>query len=158
MAIAQEIERYTKLLALTPAEIDAAKVAWAEIEPHMPDLVEQFYEHLFANDVDLIFEGVDVPRLKLSQQAYWRTLFQGGFDAAYEAHVSKINIKHHAAGVELSHYVAAYGWFSERFFDIIARSELTGPFGRDDLLVATNKILYLDMMIATSSLEATFID
>lgn len=158
MAIAQEIERYTKLLALTPSEINAAKAAWTEIEPHMPDLVERFYDHLFANDLELIFEGVDIPRLKRSQQNYWRTLFQGGFDVAYEAHVSKIKMKHHAAGVELSHYVAAYGWFSERFFDIIARSELTGPFGRDDLLVATNKVLYLDMMIAAGSLEAAFID
>ncbi|MCG8560644.1 MAG: protoglobin domain-containing protein [Hyphomicrobiales bacterium] len=156
--ITKDVRRFAGLLGLDAAQLEAAKAAWAEIEPHMPDLIEAFYAHLFANDLHIIFEGRDLPRLKAAQLGYWSALFAGGFDAAYKTHVVKINVQHYAAGVDLSDYIAAYAWFSERFADIIARCDPPKPFERNDLLMATNKVIYLDMMIAAASLETTFLD
>ena len=156
--ISQDIGRYSRILGLDASQIDAAGAAWTVIGPHMPGLVEDFYEHLFANGYGNAFAERDIGRLKRSQHDYWRTLFSGAFDAAYRSHVHKIGSKHCDAGVGVADYIASYGWFSERFFRIIARHEPPPPFQRHSLLIAMNKVMYLDMMIAAASVEVGVVE
>lgn len=156
--IARDIQHFANLLSLDAPRLDAAKVARGVIEPHMPALIEAFYEHLFANGLLQVFEGRDLSRLKGAQHRYWNALLAGGFDGAYEAHVLKINMQHYAAGVDLSDYIAAYAWFSARFTEILARTEPPHPFARNDLPVAVNKVIYLDITISAVSLEAAVLE
>lgn len=156
--ISEDIGRYSRILGLSTSQVDAAGAAWTVIAPHMPDLVEDFYAHLFANGNHHVFADRNVGRLKRSQHHYWRTLFSGSFDAAYRSHIHTIGVKHRDAGVGLADYIASYGWFSERFFRIIARHEPPAPFQRHSLLIAMNKVMYLDMMIAAASLEVGVVD
>lgn len=151
------IERYMELLALDHSQIRSAHAAWVAIEPHMPKLIDEFYEHLFAAGLEDTFRGKNIPVIKKAQHSYWRSLFLGEFDTVYQAHVDKIGSKHRAAGVGLTEYIGAYAWFSERFFQIIGRYSPPKPHRRYALLVATNKLIYLDMMIATSDVNAHFV-
>ena len=155
---ARGLDGYLQFLALVLAEIKAAAAAWSIIEPHMQGLVEQFYDHLFSIGLATFFKDVNLTRLKQKQRAYWGALFVGKFDQIYRMHIDKIGAQHDAAGVKLTDYIGSYAWFSERFFKIISRSSPPIPYQRHTLLIATNKIIYLDMMIAVASSEAHLLD
>ena len=150
-----EIQIHLKRLAIDEKTIEHAKAAWTVIRPHLPRLIDEFYRHLFATGGSVYFRDVQLPKIKISQFTYWRSLFSGEFDAAYQAHAGRIGSKHRRAGIELSHYIAAYSWFSEHLFRLIARVPPPKPLRTHDVFVATNKIIYLDMIIATKGAAAS---
>lgn len=152
------LNSYVRFLELDERQIAASRAAWAVIEPRMPELIDRFYDHLFSSDFTHVFFGKDVSAIKRAQIRYWRGLFSGAFDSNYNQHVSKVGEKHQAAGVTLSHYIGSYAWFSEKFFRIIAECTPPEGFTRNQLLVATNKIIYLDMMIAHDRFSVVVLD
>ncbi|GAB4237893.1 MAG: hypothetical protein Kow0032_23980 [Methyloligellaceae bacterium] len=156
--ITQDLEHYKALLSIDSAQIERCKAAWSVIEPHMAKLVEAFYAHLFANNMDVHFVKKDIAKIKKAQFRYWERLFNGEFDTVYKTYALTVRIKHLEAGVTLSDYVAAYGWFSEQFFRIIALNDPPKPHHRGALIVATNKVIYLDLMIAATTENSYLID
>jgi len=156
--MSSEIDRYLNLLALDAEQVERAKAAWTIIDPHMPDLIEQFYEHLLETSSKRLFESKDLSAIKSAQLIYWRALFAGKFEPAYQTHVNLIWERHRAAGVQMTDYIAAYAWFSERFFQLIDQANPAEPDKRRSLLTAVNKVIYLDMIIATSASNAFWID
>jgi len=156
--VAQEIEKYHQVIGLDREHLEAAASAWTVIEPHMTDLIDQFYQHLDKNGFMGFFRGHDLPAIKRGQLAYWQRLFTGEFDTNYNLHVNVIREKHAEANVEFTDYIAAYAWFSEQFTGILMETNLPSPYGLRTLLAAVNKVVYLDMMIASGSSDVHLID
>ena len=146
------------MLGLDAVQVETARVAWSIIKPKMKDLVEQFYVHLLSTDAKRLFEGKNLQAIKNAQITYWNALFAGRFEPAYQTHVNLIWERHRAAGVDMTRYIGAYAWFSERFFQILAQSDPPAPYGRYSLLSAVNKVIYLDMMIATGASNTFWVD
>lgn len=144
-----KLNEHIRFLDLNDVEVKAAKVAWDLIEPHFPAMLDDFYDHLFDVGLKHLFNNKDVDYIKRSQHKYWARLFSGEFTSAHIRHVESIGKRHHKANVRFSEYVGTYAWLSTRFFDIIAQSTPPAPYRRRALIVAVNKVMYLDMMIAT---------
>jgi len=156
--MSSKIDRYLNLLVLDAQQVERAKAAWTIIDPHMPDLIERFYEHLLETSSKRLFESKDLYAIKSAQLVYWQALFAGKFEPAYQTHVNLIWERHRATGVHMTDYIATYAWFSERFFQYIDQAHPADPDKRQSLLKAINKVIYLDMMIATSASNAFWVD
>lgn len=158
LSIREHCKVQAKFVGLTRQDQLAAHAAWQVIHPLMPMLLDKFYEHLDANGLHHIFRGKSISTIKSKQIEYWEQLFSGNVDRTYDLQVSALAAKHQAVGVDLSHYIGSYAWFSQRFFQIIADCRPVPEFGKNQMLTAVNKLIYLDMMLAQDSFSIVMLD
>ena len=148
-----EIQIHLKRLEIDDRTIEHARVAWTIIKPKLPRLIDQFFGYLSATGGGDYFRDADIPKIKVGQYAYWRSLFSGEFDEVYRAHTGRIGERHRAFGVDLTYYICAHAWFSEHLFRVIARAAPPAPIKTHDVFMATNKIIYLDLILATKGAD-----
>lgn len=153
-----DVQLYLKRLEIDERTIEHARAAWSIIGPRLPRLIDRYYDHLFATGCGDYFANADVSKIKVAQYAYWQSLFAGEFDAAYRAHTGRIGDRHRAFGVDLTLYIGAYAWFSQHLFRLIARASPPQPIKTHDIFVATNKLIYLDLILATKGADAVILD
>jgi Protoglobin len=152
------IQTHLVRLSIDETTLEHTEAAWTVIQARLPRMINEFYDHLFATGSGAYFENIDVSKLKLRQFEYWRSLFAGKFDEALRLHSEPIADKHRQAGVDLSQYIAAYAWFSERLFNLIARASPPAPTTKHDLFIAMNKLIYFDMILAAKGGEIAVLD
>ena len=157
-AYPHKIQVHLDRLSIDDTTLMHATAAWTIIRDQLPGMIEEFYEHLYARGAGAYIENVDRSCLKARQFEYFRSLFAGEFDRAYQAHTDPIADKHRRAGVDLSLYIAAYGWFSERLFKLIATHTPPPPSTQHDVFLATNKLMYFDMILAAKGAEIVVLD
>ena len=157
-AYTRDVQTQLVMLGIDDTTLKHARAAWTMIEPQLPQMILEFFQHLANTGGAGQMANVNLERLRDTQFAYWRSLFAGAFDEAYQAQVDPIGSVHRKAGIGLSKYIAAYAWFSERFFNLIARTDPPPQTSKHAVFIATNKIIYLDMVLAAKSAEIVFVD
>ncbi len=139
---------------LTDADKKAAWAAWAVIATALPAIIESFYEHLRSIDQDYPLHGIDMPRLKAQQFAYWEMIFTGNLAGAAELQNKRIVAKHKARDIPLSTYLGSYGWFGTHFMQAVTSTPLPDGVSVGAAMTAIHKLIVLDMMTASDAYDS----
>jgi archaellum component FlaC len=146
-----------RFLRVTPSTATALRELWNLIEPKLPAILDDFYQHLMSEPNLKAMLADKIPALKRAQTAHWRRLFAGNFDAEYYAGVRTIGLTHHKIGLEPRWYVGGYAFVLERLQDIAISAYHWSPRNRRGAIAALNASVMLDMDIAISVYQETLL-
>lgn len=135
---------------------DATRQALRDLKPRLlpllPDVLDQFYDHVVKHPhAARFFRDAQHRRHARDMQVkHWALVLEGTFDDAYAASVAKIGEAHARLGIEPSLYIGGYNFLATRL--IAASSTWAGRFagkaGRAEtvrLQTAMFKAIMLDM-------------
>jgi diguanylate cyclase (GGDEF)-like protein/PAS domain S-box-containing protein len=113
--------------------------------------VEQLYGHLehFATPSALLHSPATVARLKHSQGAYYRDLWEGRFDADYVDGRLRIGMIHQQVGLELKWYLGAYRLYLDRML-----ASLFAEHPHCELYASLLKAVFFDISLAIDTYSA----
>jgi hypothetical protein len=104
-----------------------------EIETHLPDILEEFYEHVRRwPQVAQFFGGsAGMDAAKSKQIQHWLTIARGEFDSRYVDSVRRIGLAHAKLGLEPRWYIAGYAFIVVRLVSHVTRRVRSVAFRRD---------------------------
>ena len=123
---------------------------WPLVEPVLPALLEDFYQHVTQVPELAKMLGNDIPRLKKVQGLHWGKLFSGRFDDSYFNSVRVIGQVHERIGLEPRWYIGGYNFVLSRLTALAVRSHRWSSGTAVALVTALNCAVLLDMDIAIS--------
>jgi uncharacterized protein YoxC len=128
----------------------ALREFWKVIEPHLPEVLDGFYNHLATEPSLSKLVGTQAPRLKQAQGGHWARLFGGTFDDAYMQSVRTIGLTHSRIGLEPRWYIGGYKFVLNRLIRIAVEKHRWTPAKMIRTIGALNTAVMLDMEIAIS--------
>ncbi|RMD64804.1 MAG: globin-coupled sensor protein, partial [Alphaproteobacteria bacterium] len=147
-------DRETRLafLKIDSATQELLPEAWQLIEPELPHILDDFYQHIMTipHLRDMIGGEGNVPRLKNAQTNHWRSLFSGRFDDNYFEHAYVIGRTHQRIGLEPRWYMAGYVLILSHLNEVFSRTCRRKPERLTALMDAATKAVFLDMDVAIS--------
>jgi len=146
-----DMKVFTDYVNLRDDDLQAIQAAWRILHPQMMRFIDGFYDRLDLTPFAAPLADVDVARLKQQQMQYWGRLFSGTLDEDYYLDACRIGSIHMNKSVPLHAYIGAYAWFSECMFDALAKSSVDTGFSRNKMMHSVNKLIYLDMIVASSA-------
>lgn len=123
---------------------------WTVVEPELPKLLADFYQHITEEPQLARLVGSDVPRLKTAQGKHWARLFNGRFDGDYMQGVRTIGQIHFKIGLEPRWYIGGYNFVLSRLTLLAVNEYRWRAKQLADVLAAVNGAVMLDMDIAIS--------
>jgi hypothetical protein len=140
-------------------EVDADTIAAGEmlsdlIAPQLDEIIEDFYDHVYANDISPFVTAAAIPALKEKQKQHWLALFKSRFGPDYCASARRIAIRHRDIDLNPLWYVAGYSRLKLAYVETIMNSEF-GPLTKRKLVKALEQYIAIDMALALSTYEAT---
>lgn len=125
--------------------------AWKSIEPELPTLLDQFYQHLSSEPSLAKLLGNRIDRLKVVQTAHWKRLFSGSFDELYMQSVYMIGMVHQRIGLEPRWYIGAYQYILNAMLQVAARHDRSWGRGLPRIARAVTSAVFLDMDLAVAA-------
>ena len=140
-----------------------ASQAFEIIEPHLPSILNDFYDHLLTNDT---LKGIlgsssrSIDKLKDAQTAYWKTLFTSSTEDSYAEKVNTVGLIHAHIGLYPRFYIGGYSLITERILNILINelkpTQKCGLFSRKkagkdqtkEIIDAVIKTIFMDMGLA----------
>lgn len=139
-----EREQRLAFLHLGAPEFRLLAALRADIEPHVSDIVTEFYDQLLRHpEPRRQFADRQLACIKAAQCGYLLALFGGEPDGSYIEQRLRIGEIHERIGVPLKWYIGSMGWFFARIVAAIPPARRTA-----DTLVALNKLMNLDLQLA----------
>ena len=127
------------------------------LDPHFDSIVERFYAKVMAARISPHITPNSVERLKKSQKAHWRALFETTFNEDYIESVRRIGARHRGIELDPMWYVAGYAMLKIEFTMVIVRADI--PIAEKGYLIKTlDKYVAIDMGLSLSSYETAFLD
>lgn len=116
-----EVARLLSTYRLTAEDLVELKQIGEQLNEHLDDIIEQFYDWLHTQPSWEMFFGDPgkAERLKKQQADYWRSFFSGVVDADYVTLRRKIGATHAQIGLSLPDYFAAMSTFQELFIKVM---------------------------------------
>ncbi len=146
---------------LGEAETKALQDAGKALTPHMPKIVDAFYDHItkYADAVQIIRDaGSTVERLKKTNPKFFEAMFKGEFDQEYFESRLNIGRIHAQIGVDPKWFYAAMSTYFDVLIPILVKQLKFSPTRLAKTLSALNKALNLDQeIIIEAYLEFGFI-
>ncbi|MCE9650739.1 MAG: globin-coupled sensor protein [Parvibaculum sp.] len=139
-----------RFMEINDATGAALRDFWKVIEPHLPDVLDGFYNHLTSEPSLAKLVGTQTPRLKQAQGGHWARLFSGTFDDAYMQSVRTIGLTHSRIGLEPRWYIGGYKYVMNRLIKIAVEKHRWSPAKMIATISAMNTAIMLDMEIAIS--------
>ena len=136
---------------ITPETTKLLRAFWPHIERRLPQILERFYDHLFAVPKLAAMVGAERARLKKAQTTHWTRLFQGSFDEVYMRGIHAIGLTHKRIGLEPRWYMAGYQFVLNELVDLARSTYRFRPARCIATVKAVNQALVLDMELAISS-------
>ncbi len=158
MSAHHDIQTRLRFLRIDAAGRDALAGFLPKLKPELPQVLTAFYAHL-ANHPDMMamFKGAaSVDRAKAAQLEHWGKLFNGRFDEAYLASVTRIGSVHSRIGLDPRYFIGSYalaaGMVSELALGAYARRPWSSGWTQKTgvLLRAINQALMLDIDLIIS--------
>ena len=141
------------------------------IEPHLPGILDEFYEHLQTReDLSAILAAGsrDVETLKKAQTDYWRDLFNSATEASYAKNVQTVGLIHAQIGLLPRWYIGGYALVTRRVLGVLiaetSKQSKSGLFSRkskavdtdvSDMVEAVTKTIFMDMAMAIAVYQQT---
>ena len=139
-----------RFLRITPSTTAVLRELWKIVEPKLPAILDEFYEHVTSEPALKAMVGSKVPTLKRAQTEHWHRLFAGNFDAEYYQSVNGIGLMHHKIGLEPRWYIGGYAFVLDQLAEIAITTNRWSPRRLHDTIAALNASVMLDMDIAIS--------
>lgn len=125
--------------------------ALAEVfAPHIPDIVDSFYQHLqgFDETASLLTDELITRRLLDVQQRYLERLTEGNYDQQYAAERAQIGHTHNRVGLAPRWYIGTYNLYIHLLIPLICQAYRDEPERIQNAILALTKVLMLDMQLA----------
>jgi len=141
-----------KFLRLDGEALQLLQTAWPIVEPHLEDVLEGFYRHVFKNDrlAAMIGDWSRVAGLKKGQRAHWHSLFNEPLEPKFYEEARRIGEAHHRIGLDQQWYMGAYAYILGELSAVIARSQRFRPAKAAEILNVVQRAVFLDMDVALS--------
>ncbi len=140
--------RFARIDSETTATLRAF---WPAVDRKMPEILERFYNHLFAVPQLAALIGDRRTSLKQAQRTHWERLFHNNFDEAYMQGIHRIGLAHKNIGLEPRWYMAAYQVILNDLTDLAFATYRLTPWRIAPVVRAVNQAVVLDMELAISS-------
>ena len=131
---------------------------WNLVSPHIPEILEGFYNHASTEPHLAEMVAGQVPRLMKAQNIHWQMLFSGRFDDAYFAGAKRVGMAHVRAGLEPDWYVGGYLYILNRLTVIIVGKYRFRSDRLASALTALNKAVLFDFGLAISQYQAALLN
>ena len=138
-----------KFARVTDETRRALRAAWPMVEQALPEILNEFYQHIQAEPRFAAMIGGRGESLKAAQSSHWKRLFSGAFDDDYVESIYRIGMVHKRIGLEPRWYIASYQMILNRIIAMLfdragwsARKTLPGAIN------AINTAVMLDMDFA----------
>lgn len=143
-------ERRLRFMEITGDTGLALKELWTIVEPRLPAILDEFYDHL-ASEPELVpLVGAQSQRLKQAQHRHWALLFSGTFDSEYMQSIRTVGLTHNRVGLEPRWYVASYKFVLNRLAEVAIEKYRRSPAKLSRAISALNAAALLDMELAIS--------
>lgn len=142
----------TAFLGLDRDACDLLADFWPTLEPELPSMLKDFYDHLQANPetAALLTGSGKIDRLKAAQCEHWKVVFTGRFDEAYFERVRRIGKAHERVGLSPRWYLGGYALLLGRIHDVAIRRSSRKPAELARLVSAIDRAVMLDSELAVS--------
>jgi methyl-accepting chemotaxis protein len=145
-----ELDSRLRFLRINSEMGETLRDAWRTVEPHLPEILANFYRHVGSEPILAKMLGSQTERLKQAQGSHWRRLFDGRFDDAYLNGVKTIGHIHNKIGLEPRWYIGGYSLVLGELIHIVAKSHRWKPERLAKIINAITTAILLDMDIAIS--------
>ncbi|CAK0775027.1 methyl-accepting chemotaxis protein [Azospirillaceae bacterium] len=146
MAESHNLKERLSFINLKPADFDAAREAWTIIQPHLPEILNQFYERITSHPrLSELLRNRNVAQLKHAQSQHWGALFSCRFDTAYLERAKRIGIAHHRINLSPQWYFQAYSFLLARIVAIISQTHKRDAAKAGRLITAASEVVFIDM-------------
>ena len=140
------------------------------IEPHLPKILDEFYEHLQTReDLSAILAAGsrDIETLKKAQTDYWRSLFNHATETSYAKNVQTVGLIHAQIGLLPRWYIGGYALVTKRVMGVLiaeTSKQSKGLFPRKskavdtdvlNMVEAVTKTIFMDMAMAIAVYQQT---
>lgn len=123
-------------------------------EPHLNDIVEQFYQHLLSFEATrtVFKDDAMIMRLKEAQKAYLlQAMRDAPNDASYFERRWRIGYIHNAIQLDPQWFIGAFHSYHRILYPIILERYADNPKALVDHILALDKIMTLDMVVGLES-------
>ncbi len=142
------LEARLRFAGVTAETSDSLHSFWKVVRPHLPKMLDAFYEHAGSEPILASLVAGQIDRLKQAQSAHWEKLFSGKFDQAYVEGVYRVGLAHKKVGLEPRWYIAGYQFLLNRLVGIAVSSCFWSPGRLKRTLEAVNTAVLLDLDLA----------
>ena len=149
-SFASDNETRLRFMRIDRETRDVLRDFWKVLEPSLPKILDDFYDHVTREGTLANLLGNNIPRLKVAQGGHWARLFDGRFDEAYMQGVRQIGMVHNKIGLEPRWYIGGYNFVLNRLVEIAVKSCGWRARKLPKLICAINSAVMLDMDIAIS--------
>ena len=149
-SFASDNETRLRFMRIDRETRDVLRDFWKVLEPSLPKILDDFYDHVTREGNLANLLGNNIPRLKVAQGGHWARLFDGRFDEAYMQGVRQIGMVHNKIGLEPRWYIGGYNFVLNRLVEIAVKSCGWRARKLPKLICAINSAVMLDMDIAIS--------
>ena len=129
------------------------KSFWPQVEPALPGILEDFYNHIVAIPQLASLIGDQRQRLMRAQSSHWATLFSGRFDRDYFDSARAVGHAHNRIGLEPRWYIGAYGFVLRRLLALAAKQFTFGRTQNAALGAAITTVVMLDIDLSISTYQ-----
>lgn len=134
-----------------PEDMEILKATWVVLEPHMDQVVENFYRRLQDNPETAKFleDPKVLARLRHSHRAWLEAAFLGPFDERYYQRLKRVGNAHVRIGLSAHFVYVAMNFLREELKTLVLA--LMAPAGQARVLEAVDKILDLNLDVIARS-------
>lgn len=148
------LSKQVETIQLTKEDLAIIKQLQPYIEPHISNMVEEFYAALSLNQnlVDLINNHSRVERLKVTLTRHLKEMFDGQINSNYVESRTRIAITHVRIGLESDWYLTSFQSLMTSFNKFLQGFQMS----KEDILLAVNafsKLLNLEKQMVIKAYE-----
>ncbi|MDH6260430.1 protoglobin domain-containing protein [Bradyrhizobium sp. BR13661] len=141
----------------TRAQLLAERL-WQYLDEPSSGIIAAFLRHTRQSAVGGLLDDPIIERLMAEQKEHWCSLFNSGFDEAYQRRATLIGIRHRELGLDSKWYIAAHASIKARFAEeLLLRTKFPLPL-KSALLVTLEKYAAVDLAIVLSSYSSWLAD
>jgi rsbT co-antagonist protein RsbR len=153
-----EIQRRLAYFEITDEDLSRLAGARAFAERHIDEVVERFYELIFAHaeTADFMEDPERMWRLKRLQRNYFLALFDGRIDTAYVADRLRVGSTHERVGLPFKWYMGSYSRYLQILNELCLRDHALEQAVA--LFRSLQKVVFFDATLAMDAYTLAQLD
>lgn len=155
-----QFEKQLAFVKMNEQECRTLQELASHILPHLPEIIDVFYQHLqsFPVTQSFLIAPERVEQIKRAQYQYFQQMLEGKFDERYFEERKNIGDSHVRNGMPPKWYIGAYAFYCETLFPLIQNLLEKNPGQGLAAQVALVKAFFLDIQIAIESYIRNYAD
>jgi PAS domain-containing protein len=145
-----ELHQRMQYLEMGPQDIDLLRHIHPLLQPHLPRIIDAFYQHLLSVPVlrQMLGDGATLARLRRVQSVYFHALTAGDYGNDYVRNRLRVGLVHQRIGLAPIWYVGAYRKYLSDLAPILHELLRDRPHAFLPTYAAVSKVISFDMSLA----------